>query len=510
MTAGLRAGTASGGPTTTGVKMNDATALTGQVRAGEIDAATTVEDAIARCEQVNPTINAIVEQTFDLARQRAAELDASGASTGLLTGVPIALKDLFCPAEGEPGYQGNRRLAELDYRYPQTGAVARRWAEAGAISIGHSHSPELGGGQCPAAAETMLYGPTRNPWNTDHTVLGSSGGAAAAVAAGIVRIAHASDGGGSIRIPASANGLVGLKPSRGRISNAPAGEAWGGGTTDGAVALTVRDAALALDVLAGPEPGDPYVPAHPAPSAGYVAEVGQDPGGLRIGVSSTIPFEDTDPLCTQATEAAAGLLDGLGHRVEAARPEPMATNDYMYDYVRIMRASATATLRSFEGVLGRPWAEGDVEPVAWINYQRGAKISAPDVLASRERLHQFTRRIVQWWNEVPGQGDDFDLLLTPTLGVVPPHVGYLVEGDERTLTKRLAKVTPYLPQFNVSGQPAISVPLGTPEGMSPDGLPIGVHLVAAPGREDVLLRVAAQMEQAAPWSQRRPPVHAAR
>ena len=509
MTAGLRAGTASGGPTTTGVMMNDATALAGQVRPGEIDAAATVEDAIARCEQVNPTINAIVEQTFDSARQRAAELDASGPSRGLLAGVPIALKDLFCPAEGEPGYQGNRRLAELDYRYPETGAVARRLAEAGAVSIGHSHSPELGGGQCPAAAETHLYGPTRNPWNTDHTVLGSSGGAAAAVAAGIVRIAHASDGGGSIRIPASANGLVGLKPSRGRISNAPAGEAWGGGTTDGAVALTVRDAALALDVLAGPEPGDPYVPAHRAPPAGYVAEVGQDPGELRIGVSSTIPFEDTDPLCTQATEAAADLLDGLGHRVETARPEPMATNDYMYDYVRIMRASATATLRSFESVLGRPWAEDDVEPVAWINYQRGAKISAPDVLASRERLHQFTRRIVQWWNEVPGQGDGFDLLLTPTLGVVPPRVGHLVEGDERTLTRRLAKVTPYLPQFNVSGQPAISVPLGTPEGMSPEGLPIGVHLVAAPGREDVLLRVAAQMEQAAPWSQRRPPVHAA-
>ena len=488
--------------------MSDATALAEQVRAGETDATTTVEDAIARCEQVNPTINAIVEPTFDSARERAAEFSASGASTGLLAGVPIALKDLFCPAKGEPGYQGNRRLAELDYRYPETGAVARRWAEAGAISIGHSHSPELGGGQCPAAAETALYGPCRNPWNTDHTVLGSSGGAAAAVAARIVRIAHASDGGGSIRIPASANGLVGLKPSRGRISSAPAGEGWGGGTTDGAVALTARDAALALDVLAGPEPGDPYVPAHPAPPAGYVAEVGQDPGRMRIGVSPTIPFAETDPLCSQAAEAAAGLLDGLGHRVSSALPEPMATNDYMYDYVRIMRASATASLRSYEGVLGRPWTEDDVEPVAWINYQRGIKISAPDLLASRERLHQFTRRIVAWWNQVPGQGEGFDLLLTPTLGIVPPRVGYLVDGDERTLTRRLARVTPYLPQFNVSGQPAISVPLGTPEGMSPEGLPIGVQLVAAPGREDVLLRVAAQMEQAAPWSHRRPTVTA--
>ncbi|MDE0135668.1 MAG: amidase [Acidimicrobiaceae bacterium] len=489
--------------------MNDATALAEQVRAGETDAASTVEDAIARCEQLNQTINAIVEQTYEAARHRAADANAQGDREGLLAGVPIALKDLWCPAEGEPAYQGNRRLAELDHRYTETGSVARRWAEAGAISIGHSHSPELGGGQCPAAAETQLYGPARNPWNTDHTVLGSSGGAAAAVAAGIVRIAHASDGGGSIRIPASANGLVGLKPSRGRISSAPAGEGWGGGTTDGAVALTVRDAALALDVLAGPEPGDPYVPAHPAPASGYVAEVGQDPGQLRIGVSSMIPFEDTDPLCTLAADAAASLLDGLGHRVEPALPEAMVSNDYMYDYVRIMRASATATLRAYESVLGRPWAEDDVEPVAWINYQRGAKISGADILASRERLHQFTRRLVQWWNPEPGHGSGFDLLLTPTLGIVPPPVGYLVEGDERTLTRRLARVTPYLPQFNVSGQPAISVPLGTPDGMSPEGLPIGIQLVAAPGREDVLLRVAAQMEQAAPWSQRRPPVHAA-
>lgn len=488
--------------------MDDATALAAQIRAGETDSATAVADAIARCEQVNPTINAIVEQTYDSARQRAAERDAAGASAGLLSGVPIALKDLFCPAEGEPAYQGNRRLAELDYRYDHTGAVARRLTEAGAISIGHSHSPELGGGQCPAAAETALYGPTRNPWNTDHTVLGSSGGAAAAVAAGIVRIAHASDGGGSIRIPASANGLVGLKPSRGRISGAPAGEGWGGGTTDGAVALTVRDAALALDVLAGPEPGDPYVPAHPAPTAEYVAEVGQDPGRLRIGVSSTLSFADIDPLCTLACEAAAGVLDNLGHRIEPGLPEAMASNDYMYDYIRVIRTSATATLRSYESVLGRPWAQDDVEPVAWINYQRGAKISAPDYMASRERLHLFTRRMVSWWNAEPGIGDGFDLLLTPTLGVIPPPVGFLVEGDERTLTKRLARVTPYLPQFNVTGQPAISIPLGTPEGMSPEGLPIGIQLVAAPGREDVLLRVAAQMEHAAPWAQRRPSVHA--
>ena len=483
--------------------MNDATALAERIRLGELDAVTVVEAAIARCEQVNPTINAVVEPAYDAARQRAEQLDAeraAGGAVGPLFGLAIVMKDLFCHAAGETAYHGNRRLAELDHRYSETGSIARRLHEAGAISIGRTQSPEFGSGQCPAASETALYGPTRNPWNTDHSPLGSSGGSAAAVAAGIVSIAQGGDGGGSIRIPASANGLVGLKPSRGRVSAAPDGEMWAGGAIEGALASTVRDAALALDVLSGNDPGDPYVAALRLPDGGLVGQVGLDPAQLRIGVCATLPFADVDPVCAGAAQAAAGLLDGLGHRVETACPEVMTSNDYMYDYIRVIRASLTSALRSLEPVLGRPWTADDVETGTWINYQRGAKISAADFIASRERLHRFTRQLVSWWRCC---GGEFDLLLTPTLGTTPPRVGHLVDGDERTLTKRLAAVTPFLPQFNVSGQPAISVPLGTSEGMSAQGLPIGVQLVAAPGREDVLLRVAAQMEQAAPWSDRR-------
>ena len=229
----------------------DAVELSELVRARLLSPGEAVDAAIARAEATNPVLNAIVESDYDAARARAETV----ARDGLLAGVPTLLKDLGAPLEGDRGYRANRVLREMDYRYRYTGNVARRLAAAGAVSLGRSHSPELGSGNCPAAAETALYGPCRNPWDLDRTALGSSGGAAAAVAAGIVAIAHASDGGGSIRLPASACGVVGLKPSRGRISIAPEGEGWAGGATDGVISRTVRDTALGLDVLAGWEPG---------------------------------------------------------------------------------------------------------------------------------------------------------------------------------------------------------------------------------------------------------------
>ncbi len=474
----------------------DATTTRDRVRAGELSPSETVEAAITRAEALNPAINAIVQPAFDAARRRAAELDAGSdpAAGGPLAGVPILLKDLFCPVAGDTAYQGNRLLQELDHRYAETGAVARRLAEAGSISLGRSHSPELGCGQSPAAAETALYGPCRNPWDLTRSPLGSSGGAAAAVAAGIVPLAHASDGGGSIRIPASACGLVGLKPSRGRISPAPAGEAWAGGVTDGMMARTVADAALGLDVLAGPEPGDAYRAAVDAPGGGWLALVGADPGRLRIGLCTSLPYVDTDPVCVEAAEAAARLLASLGHRVEPGHPPSMDHLDYMYDYIRVIRVSLSASLNGLAAQLGRPFTEADVEPGTWLNAERGAQVSGADYAASRERLSRFTRDMVGWWRD--GDGDGHDLLLTPTLGVEPPPLGWLVDGPERELTARLARVTPFLPQFNVTGQPAISLPLHRTAA----GLPIGVQLVAAPGREDVLVRLAAQLEQAAPWA----------
>ena len=472
--------------------LRDACETARLVRSGQLSPVETVNEAIARAEAVNSTINAIVEPAYQPACDQAArDQDASDRLTGRLAGVPLLLKDLFCPVAGDTAYQGNRLLRQLGYRYPETGAVARRLAAAGSLNLGRSHSPELGSGNSPAAAETDLYGPSRNPWDLRRSPLGSSGGAAAAVAAGVVPLAHASDGGGSIRIPASACGLVGLKPSRGRISAAPAGELWAGGVTDGVVSRTVADTALALDVLAGPEPGDPYR-AELAPGEGWLAEVGRDPGSLRIGLCTALPYATTNPLCVEAAQAAAQLLESLGHNVEVSHPEVLDHLDYMYDYIRVIRVSLAAAMRSLGDTIGRAFTADDVEPGTWINFQRGLKVSAADYVASRERLHRFTRHTIDWWE------DGHDLLLTPTLGTPPPSVGWLVDGDERELTARLSAVTPFMPQFNVTGQPAISVPLHWTEA----SLPIGVQLVAAPGREDMLLRIAGQLEAAAPWASR--------
>jgi amidase len=276
---------------------------------------------------------------------------------------------------------------------------------------------------------------------------------------------------------------------------APLGELWAGGVTDGVVSRTVRDSALALDVLAGPEPGDPY----PAPHHGgrWVDEVRPEPGSLRIGLCDELPFQPAHPACREAVRRTGELLDSLGHVVHRGQPAAMESNDFMYDYIRVIRASLAMALDGLTAVLGRSWRADDMEPGTWINHQRGLKIGAPDYLAARERLHAFTRRVVSWW-------DGNDILLTPTVGTPPPPVGHLVDGDERELVRRLAQVTPFVTLFNVTGQPAISLPLH----WSDDGLPIGVQLVAAPGREDVLLRLAAQLEAAAPWDHRRPEVFA--
>ncbi len=457
------------------------------VRAGSMSPSETVSEAIARADAKNPLLNAIVEGDYDGALARAERVSWDG----LLPGVPTLLKDLGAPLKGDRGYRANRMLREMDFRYSYTGNVARRLLGAGAVSLGRSHSPELGSGNCPAAAETDLYGATHNPWDLGRTSLGSSGGAAAAVAGGIVPIAHASDGGGSIRLPASACGVVGLKPSRGRISIAPEGESWAGGATDGVMSRTVRDTALGLDVLAGYEPGDPHqARAH---DGTWLGEVGIDPGRLSIGLCDSLPYAETDPQCRLAVNEAGTLLASLGHHVDMDHPTGIHTMDYMYDYVRVIRASAAASFDALATVFGRPLTADDVEDGTWIASERGRKISAPDYVASLGRIHTFSRSIVAWW-----QGAD--LLVTPAVARIPPPLGYLVEGDQKQRTSRLAEITPYVTPFNVTGQPAISLPLH----WTPEGFPIGVQLVAAPGREDVLLRVSAQLEAVAPWIDREP------
>ena len=459
----------------------DATAQADLVRSGEVSAAELVDAAIARAEQVNPAVNAIIHPRYERAREEAA------VSAGPFAGVPMVVKDLGCAIGGEPHHSGTRVLRDIGYVAPHDSALYRRFRAAGFVVIGRTNTPEWGS---TITTEPLSYGPTRNPWNLEHSTGGSSGGSAASVASGIVAVGHANDGGGSIRIPASECGLVGLKPSRGRISQAPdVGESWMGATIDGVVTRSVRDTAAVLDAICGEEPGDPYTA--PPFASPLVDEVGRAPGTLRIGVLDhpLLPGAEAHPECVAAVGRAASLLADLGHRVEVSWPSAMEEADFPRIYTAIVAACTAADLDKIEQLVGRPMGEDDLEPDNLTLASMGRSVSAAAYISSVGWLHAWSRRVVSWWH-----GDDaFDLLLTPTLAAPPPPIGFLAGTGAGS---RMRTLLQYTSQFNVTGQPAISLPLHT----SADGLPVGVQLVAAPYREDVLVRVAAQVEAAAAWS----------
>lgn len=474
----------------------DATAQAELVRNGEVSPVELVDDAIRRIEAVNPTVNAVITERFE-----AARLEAAGPlPDGPFRGVPLLLKDLGAAMAGEPQYLGNHLLKDLDHRSAEDSYLVRRLRGAGFVVIGRTSTAEFG---ATCTTEPRSYGPTRNPWSLDHSAGGSSGGAAAAVASGMVPLAHASDGGGSIRIPSSQCGLFGLKPSRGRISRGPqSGEGWGGSSTDGCVSVGVRDSAAFLDIVAGWEPGDPYTA--PPPRRPFAAEVGRDPGRLRIGVRTDHILDSavTHPDCLAAVASAAKLLSDLGHEVILdASPAALGDTAVLGPFSTVLAVAMRRQLDVLEEIAGRPMTSDDVEPANWASGLTGAAVSGATYLASIEALHAYGRRLAAWWSGDDG-GGGFDLLLTPTLAAPPPMIGELV-ADESTVAETLAKVIaliPFTAQFNTSGQPAMSLPLS----VGSDGLPIGIQLVAAYGREDVLLRVAAQVEQAAPWADRLP------
>jgi amidase len=466
----------------------DATAQAELVRRGEASPKELVEAAIARIEAVNPLLDAVIRTRFDAARQEAD----GDLPDGPFRGVPILFKDLGCMVAGEPTAFGVGPLRDL--AWPVTSYLAEQFRAAGFIPLGRTNVPELG---TTVTTEPRSFPPARNPWDPGHSTGGSSGGSAAAVAAGMVPVAHGSDGGGSIRIPASECGLVGLKPTRGRVSQGPLiGEAWAGGVIDGALALTVRDAASVLDVISEPMPGDPYyAPPLPRPLA---REVGADPGRLRIGVldrPGVTGFID-DPECRAAVAGAARLLESLGHHVEESAPAAMLDQELVGHFNTIIAADSEATFRAFEMLLGRPIGEDEIEPRNAAYRRAGQALSAVAYLQSRSWLEMWTRRMAGWW-------DDRDLLLTPTVGAPPPELGWFTADGARE-GERVVSFMPYTAQFNMTGQPAISLPLHWTSA----GLPVGVQLVAAYGREDVLIRIASQLEQAAPWSERHAPVHA--
>lgn len=470
----------------------DACAQAELVRTGKASALELVDAAIARVERLNPLLNAVIHERFEAARREAVARDFSGMPFG---GVPLLLKDLGAPQAGEPLHLGTRFLAEAGYRAPASSFLVQAFEAAGFVVIGRTNCPELG---TTITTEPVHRGPSRNPWETGHTTGGSSGGSAAAVASGMVPVAHANDGGGSIRIPASCCALVGLKPSRGRVSKGPDGvEGWAGATVDHALTRSVRDCAAVLDAISGYRPGDPFTA--PVPARPFAEEVGASPGRLRIAVldhpvGGAVPGH---PDAAAAVAAAAGLLERLGHSVEPAWPAALEEEEFATHFVNVVTAAVAHELDFWGEQIGRSVELEEVEPDNRLFATLGRALPAPRYVASVEYLERFSRRVAPFFAE-----GGYDLLLSPVLNGPPAPLGYL--SDPELGQARVLEYLRYTPQWNATGQPAISLPLH----WNAEGLPVGVQLVAAYGREDVLLRVACQLEEAAPWSGRRPAVHA--
>ena len=469
--------------------------LADALRDMELSATELLDACLAEVDRLNGELNAVVYRDDDAVRATARDADerlAAGDDAPFL-GVPMPIKDLT-EVHGWPLSYGSRGRTDEPWEGPSELCVDA-FQRAGFVVACKTNTPEFGH---ITATENLRFGPSRNPWDPQRTPGGSSGGAASATAGGMFPAAHANDGGGSIRIPASECGLVGLKPTRARVSQGPLiGEGWAGGTIDGSVARTVRDAAGVLDVISARMPGEPYyAPPLPGPLA---HEVGADPGRLRIGVVDHAGDERflDDPQCRAAVAAAARLLESLGHHVAQSWPAAMFEHEFTRYFTAIIAADTEATFRAFEAALGRPIGDAEIEPRNAAYRQAGRALGSVEYLQARQWIGEWARRMATWW-------DDFDLLLTPTLGAPPPELGWFTAAGREAEGRRIVSFIPYTAQFNMTGQPAVSLPLH----WTPDDLPVGVQLVAGYGREDVLVRVASQIEHAAPWAERLPRIHA--
>jgi amidase len=458
------------------------------VRDGDVSPTDLLDAAIERIEAIDPHLNAVTIRWFDHARSEGLDLP-----DGPFRGVPFLLKDLWAHYAGQPLTNGCRALKNDLPLSPADTTLVSRFRRAGLNIAGRTNSPEFG--SLPTT-EPLAWGPTRNPWNLDHSPGGSSGGSAAAVAAGLVPFAHASDGGGSIRIPASCCGLVGLKPSQGRITLGPFRDESNLGV-ELCVSRTVRDTAALLDAVHGPGVGDTV--SAPAPQRPFATEVGADPGRLHIGLLDDHPLGDAlHDDCRAAVRDAAALLESLGHRIEHGFPSALANRDFGRRFSALWSTNMGVAVQRIEAQLGRATTDDDIEPVNRAQVAFARNVTAVDYALALAATVEFRRAVQQWWS------DGWDLLLTPTLAEPPAPIGTFANDDNAPMAPmlRAAAYVPFTPAFNSSGQPAINLPLY----WNGAGLPIGVQLVAAYGREDVLLRVAAQLEIARPWADRHPPV----
>lgn len=468
----------------------DATAQAGLVASSEVTPGELLEAAVERIEQSNPALNAVVMKWFDHARSVAAD---PNLPDGPFRGVPFLLKDLNASFAGQTLSNGNVALKEAGRIDSADTTLVARFKAAGLVIAGRTNSPEMG--SLPTT-QPLAWGPTRNPWALQRTPGGSSGGAAAAVAVGMAPFAHASDAGGSIRIPASCCGLVGLKPSQGRITVGPT-RAEAGLGVELCVSRTVRDTAGLLDAVHGPGIGDTVIA--PAPRRPYVDEVGADPGRLRVGLLDVHPRGDfLHADCVWAVRGAATMLEGLGHTVEPAWPTCLADTSLPMEFTTLFATLMANGARQIGEMLGRELRADDIEPVNWALIQQGQQLTAVDYAAAQTAVWAFRRALQQWW------ADGWDLLLTPTLAQPPlPLTEFENNPEQPTAPMRPAEQFMVFTQpFNMSGQPAISLPLHR----NAEGLPIGIQLAAAYGREDVLIRVASQLEAAHPWVLGRPAI----
>jgi len=466
------------------------------IRRKQVSPLELADAAIARIERVNPQINAVIIPLYEKARALAR---GGLLPQGPLTGVPFLLKDLGSTSAGDPQHDGMRVLRELKQVAPHDSYLASKFKAAGLLTLGKTNTPELG---LNATTEPEAYGATRNPWNSGYSSGGSSGGSAAAVAARLVPIAHGNDGGGSIRIPASECGLVGLKPSRGRVSWGPDfGEYWHGFAVEGVLTRSVRDTAVVLDAITGNMPGDPY--SAPSQSRLFRDEVASSPRQLKIGMMRREPRDGAPlhPDCRAAVEHAARLLESLGHHVEESHPDALDENKPMWNhFTDIVSCHTVFEIEHYQQMIGRKINAEDVEIGTWYFVERGLGISAARYLSSIQWVQRWARRVANWWSD-----HGFDLLLTPTLATPPPPLGALVPTRQNPSAhiEHLMALIQFTPQFNATGQPAISLPLY----WNAHEMPIGIQLVASLGDEGLLLQTAAQIEQAQPWHERRPPIH---
>jgi amidase len=466
----------------------DATAQAELVREKSVRPIELVEAAIARIERLNPKLNAVVTTMYDRARAEAAV----AGSEGPFAGVPFLLKDLLAECAGVRITEGS---AFIDGRYTSEtdSELTRRLKQAGLIVVGKTNTPELG---ILPTTEPRLFGPTHNPWSLGRTPGGSSGGSAAAVAAGLVAMAHANDGGGSIRIPASCCGLFGLKPTRGRNPLGPQyGDILGGLIVEHVLTRSVRDSAALLDATAGPDLGDPYNA--PPPARPFLEEVTRPPGFLRIAfTASSVNGTPVHADCVRAVQDAARLCEDLGHDVSEATPA-LEGDVITQAFMAVWSAGAAWSIEDWARRTSQTPSAERFEPLTWALYEMGNRQRGADYLLAIQDLQRVSRQVAQFFAQ-------YDVWLSPTVAEPPPVLGSFDATPDNPLEGilRAAQFVPFTPIFNATGQPAMSLPLF----WNAESVPIGVQFAGRYADEATLFRLAAQLEQARPWTGRWPPL----